>query len=96
MKQRSRFAVGAIDRIRDKGMNKVICFIIIGAILIITGCGAMLPTQDRLSVAARYGELERHMEAKVSSMEQAQERGHHAETSLSKSESTQEPDESDF
>ena len=52
-------------------MNKVISFIIIVVSLIITGCGAMVPTQIRLTLEARFGELERHMEAKVSSMEQA-------------------------
>lgn len=52
-------------------MNRVISFIIIGVSLTIIGCGAMIPAQMRLAVAARYGELERHMEAKVSSVEKA-------------------------
>ncbi|MGV8058180.1 MAG: CHAT domain-containing protein [Smithellaceae bacterium] len=52
-------------------MNRVTCFIIISVTLIITGCGAMFPKANRLILAAQYGELERHMEEKVSSLEQA-------------------------
>ncbi len=52
-------------------MNKVISFIIIGVSIIITGCGAMIPEQIRLMTAARFRELERHMESKVSSIKQA-------------------------
>lgn len=52
-------------------MNRVKCFIIIGISLIMTGCGAMYSTPMKLGLAAQYGELERYMEAKYSSVEQA-------------------------
>ncbi len=41
------------------------------AVLILAGCGAMLPKQDRLLAAARYGELRQHMEQKIGDIKKA-------------------------
>jgi len=53
-------------------MKSLIHLALVLIIFIFTGCGAMLPKQDRLLMASRYGELERHMEAKVKSLPEAE------------------------
>jgi hypothetical protein len=46
-------------------MKRSLTYLVLGLIFFIAGCGAMIPKQGRLEMAARYGELEHHMEDKV-------------------------------
>lgn len=52
-------------------MEKIFYFIIVAATFGLSGCGAMLPTQSRLLMSGQFGELERHMEEKVSNIQEA-------------------------
>lgn len=53
-------------------MRSLIYLVLVLIIFISTGCGAMVPKQDRLIMASRYGELERHMEVKVGNLATAE------------------------